>query len=75
MTPAMLQCPGAKAATCLAPEQVSALRRGSGATHSLGSSELYFNWAWDAGIGDPGWRSWKLGTSTTCHVRTRGFAH
>jgi feruloyl esterase len=63
--PGVLQCPGAKAATCLAPEQVGALRKGFGGPRNSLGEQLYFNWVWDAGVGDPGWRSWKLGTSTT----------
>ncbi len=59
--PSTLQCPGPKDATCLSTEQVTALKRVfRGARNSLGR-RLYSDWPWDAGIGTPGWRVWKIG--------------
>jgi feruloyl esterase len=61
LDPAELQCPGAKDATCLSPEQVAALQKVfRGARNSRGRV-LYSDWPYDAGIGDGGWRVWKLG--------------
>ena len=63
--PAVLQCSGTKDASCLSPEQVGALRKGFGGPRDSSGRELYFPWQFDAGISAGGWRSWKLGTSTT----------
>jgi hypothetical protein len=63
--PGVLQCTGAKTPSCLAPEQVTALRTGFGGPRNSAGQPLYFDWAWDPGIANGGWRSWKLGSSTT----------
>jgi feruloyl esterase len=63
--PSVLECAGAKDATCLSPEQVSALKMGFGGPYNSAGEALYFSWPWDAGISASGWRSWKLGTSAT----------
>jgi len=56
-----LTCRGEKNAACLSATQIAALEKVfAGAKNSKGQS-LYSNWAWDAGIGTPGWRIWKLG--------------
>jgi hypothetical protein len=63
--PAVLQCAGAKDATCLSTEQVGALRKGFGGPRDSAGKPLYFPWQFDAGISAAGWRAWKLGTSAT----------
>jgi len=58
---AALTCKGSKDANCLTASQISALEKVyDGARNSKGEA-LYSDWAWDAGIGNPGWRVWKLG--------------
>lgn len=61
--PTVLQCAGAKDASCLTAEQVGALKKGFGGPVDSAGRALYFPWAFDAGISAPGWRSWKLGSS------------
>jgi feruloyl esterase len=61
----VLECAGAKDATCLSSEQVNALKMGFGGPYNSAGEALYFIWPWDAGISASGWRSWKLGTSPT----------
>jgi hypothetical protein len=63
--PSVLECAGAKDATCLSTEQVSALKTGFGGPYNSAGEALYISWPWDAGISASGWRMWKLGTSTT----------
>jgi feruloyl esterase len=63
--PSVLECAGAKDATCLSSEQVNALEKGFGGPYNSAGEALYINWPWDAGISASGWRMWKLGTSTT----------
>jgi len=59
--PSVLECPAAKEPTCLVPEQVAALQDVfDGARNSRGRP-LYSDWPYDAGIGTPGWRVWKIG--------------
>lgn len=58
-----LRCSADKTASCLSAAQIAALARlMRGAQDSKGKS-LYAAWAWDAGIGSPGWRMWKLGNA------------
>ena len=71
--PSALQCAGEKDATCLSPEQVSALRKAFGGPYNSAGQALYVDWPWDAGINAEGWRQWKLGTSTTETPNARFF--
>ena len=48
---------------CLSPAQAQALGdMMAGPRNSRGA--LYFGWPWDAGLADPSWRAWTLGTAT-----------
>jgi len=61
--PAVLQCKGQKAESCLSDAQVGALHAVfAGPKDSKGKS-LYSDWPYDAGIADTGWRIWILGTA------------
>jgi feruloyl esterase len=71
--PAVLQCAGAKDATCLSPDQVNALNKGFGGPVNSAGQPLYINWPWDVGIGASGWRQWKLGTSLTATPNSAFF--
>jgi len=64
-SPAELTCKGAKAANCLSSAQVNALEKSFRGAHDSKGNPLYSSWPYDAGIGDMGWRMWKLGTSET----------
>src|SRR5580765_4769669 len=61
--PRMLQCVGAKDASCLSSDQVAALQRAFGGPRTSAGRALYVGQAWDPGIASPGWRQWKLGSS------------
>ena len=61
--PQVLQCSGEKQASCLSAEQVNALRLVFGGPKTSAGQPLYSNWPFDAGVGDDGWRAWKLGFS------------
>jgi poly(3-hydroxybutyrate) depolymerase len=56
-----LTCKGAKDATCLTASQITALEKVFGGAKNSKGEALYSDWAWDAGISNPGWRIWKLG--------------
>jgi hypothetical protein len=56
-----LTCKGAKDATCLITAQITALEKVFGGAKNSKGEALYSDWAWDAGISNPGWRIWKLG--------------
>ncbi|MBN9318236.1 MAG: tannase/feruloyl esterase family alpha/beta hydrolase, partial [Caulobacterales bacterium] len=64
-----ITCAGAKAADCLAPAQVAALRKIFDGAKGPDGRLLYADWPWDAGIAyrnpqgavSGGWRMWKLG--------------
>ena len=61
--PSVLQCKSAQASDCLAADKIAALQKiFSGAKDSSGKA-LYSSWPYDAGLGAPGWRVWKLGSS------------
>jgi hypothetical protein len=63
--PAVLQCTGAKTASCLSASQVTALKSAFAGPRNSAGAPLYTSWPWDPGIADPGWRAWTLGSSTT----------
>jgi feruloyl esterase len=59
-----LTCKGAngtKEAGCLTPAQIAALEKVYAGPKNSKGEALYADWAWDAGIGNAGWRIWKLG--------------
>ncbi len=63
--PAELACAGAKTDSCLSREQVQAVKKSFGGARDSKGNPLYSSWPYDAGIGEMGWRMWKLGTSQT----------
>jgi feruloyl esterase len=63
--PAVLQCTGGKAASCLSTAQVTALQRVFAGPRNSAGVALYAGQPADPGIAAPGWRAWTLGTSTT----------
>jgi feruloyl esterase len=63
--PAVLQCTGAKADSCLSTAQVGALKEVFGGPKNSAGQALYVTQPWDAGIRNAGWRAWTLGSSTT----------
>lgn len=71
--PAVLQCAGAKTASCLSAEQVGALKKALAGPRNTAGQALYHPWPWDAGIGHPAndWAAWKIGTSTTAVPNSR----
>jgi feruloyl esterase len=56
-----LTCKGAKDVSCLTASQITALEKVYGGAKNSKGESLYSDWAWDAGIGNGGWRSWKIG--------------
>lgn len=63
--PTVLVCSGAKNDSCLSRPQVDALHKIFGGAVDSKGNRLYSGWPYDGGIGAPGWRVWKLGTSRT----------
>ena len=64
-SPKPLTCAGQKTDSCLTADQVTALEAVFGGPRTSKGVPLYSSWAYDAGVGDPGWRAWKLGDSPT----------
>ena len=71
--PAVLQCKGAKEASCLSAAQVGAVKKVFEGVRDSTGRPLYFSWPYDAGVGHPrnDWRAWKLGTSATAAHNSR----
>lgn len=63
--PVVLQCSGAKSATCLSTEQVTALQKVFTGPKNSAGELLYVGQVTDPGIDQPGWAAWTLGSSTT----------
>ncbi len=63
--PGVLQCPAGAHQDCLSSAKIAALRAVFDGAHDSAGHALYSPWPYDAGIGTPGWRFWKLGTSRT----------
>ncbi len=57
---AELQCSGDKTAQCLSANQVKALARAFQGPRNSKGEQLYSEWSFDAGMGAPNWRFWKL---------------
>ena len=55
-----LKCTGAKTATCLSANQVTALGRAFGGPRDSKGRQLYSDWPYDGGMGAANWRFWKL---------------
>lgn len=60
--PAVLQCAGAKDATCLSAPQVTALQKLFDGPRNAANVKLYAGQVADPAIDQPGWRAWTLGT-------------
>ena len=54
-------CADKKEQGCLSREQVDALVRSYDGPRNSKNELLYAQWPWDLGVGDMGWRMWKLG--------------
>lgn len=54
-------CADKKEATCLSGDQLTTLVRSYGGPRDSKGEPLYADWPWDLGVGDMGWRMWKLG--------------
>lgn len=63
--PAVLQCTGAKNATCLSAQQVTSLKTAYAGARDAAGNLVYSDWGFDTGVGAPGWTVWKLGSSPT----------
>ncbi len=63
--PAVLQCAGAKDATCLSAAQVDGLKKLFDGPRNSAHVKLYAGQVMDPAIDQPGWRAWTLGSSTT----------
>lgn len=61
---AELQCPGAKADTCLSAQQVAAFTKVMSGPRNSAGVLLYPPAPWDTGIGEPEWRTDQIGTAT-----------
>ncbi len=59
-----LQCPGAKADTCLSAPQVVAFNKVMTGPRNSAGTLLYPPAPWDTGIGEPAWRSDQIGSAT-----------
>lgn len=70
-----LQCPGAKADTCLSAPQVAAFNKVMTGPRNSAGTLLYPPAPWDTGIGEPAWRTDQIGTSTTAVPNSSKFTN
>ncbi len=68
--PKALQCTGAKDASCLSTQQVTALQQIFGGAKTSSGKRIYADWPWDPGIAAPGWRVWKMGVPNPNRANT-----
>jgi len=61
--PSVLKCRAGHSQECLKASKVSALQAVFAGAHDAAGRALSPSWPYDAGIGEAGWRAWKLGTS------------
>lgn len=69
--PVVLQCAGAKDASCLSAGQVTALQKIYAGPSNTAGTSLYAGQVTDPGLDQSGWTSWTLGTSTTATPDSR----
>ncbi|WP_024871941.1 tannase/feruloyl esterase family alpha/beta hydrolase [Tolumonas lignilytica] len=62
--PVVLQCQSDQTANCLSAEKIKALKLVFGGAKDSAGNALYSGWPYDSGVNAPGWRMWKLGSST-----------
>jgi feruloyl esterase len=55
------QCNAQGAGACLEGAQVDALMKIMDGPRDATGNALYSSWAWDSGVGAPGWQAWKTG--------------
>ena len=55
------QCSAQRKNDCLDKAQIDALVKIMDGPHDAAGKALYANWAWDGGVGSPGWQVWKTG--------------
>lgn len=69
--PAVLQCAGAKDASCLSTAQVDGLKKLFDGPRNTAGEKLYAGQVMDPAIDQPGWRAWTLGSSTSATPDSR----
>jgi feruloyl esterase len=62
---AKLTCRAGHGGDCLSGAKVRVLDAVFKGAHDSHGHALYSSWPYDSGIGDPGWRAWKIGSSPT----------
>jgi len=65
--PKVLTCKKGQSSGCLAPHKITALKAVFNGPRDSSGHALYASLPYDAGIGTPGWRMWKLGNSPTAN--------
>jgi hypothetical protein len=63
--PKVLTCKAGEKASCLSPAKVSAIKAIFGGARDSKGRPIYAGWPYDAGVGDMGWRIWKMGSAPT----------
>ena len=63
--PKVLACKAGAKTGCLTAAKISAIKAIFGGAHDSRGRPLYAGWPYDAGVGDMGWRIWKMGSSAT----------
>ncbi|HEY5409540.1 MAG TPA: tannase/feruloyl esterase family alpha/beta hydrolase [Caulobacteraceae bacterium] len=64
-SPRVLTCKAGATNGCLSPAKVSTIERIFGGAHDSKGRPIYASWPYDAGVGDMGWRIWKMGSAPT----------
>jgi feruloyl esterase len=68
--PAVLTCKGAKSASCLTSQQITALKEVMEGPRDSHGHALYSSFPYDAGIGDPAFRRMHFGTSESAQTNS-----
>lgn len=68
--PAVLRCKGAKSASCLTTQQITALKQVMEGPRDSRGRALYASFPYDAGIADPAFRRMHFGTSDSAQTNS-----
>lgn len=61
--PKVLTCKAGATTGCLSPAKVSTIEKIFAGAHDSKGRRIYASWPYDAGVGDMGWRIWKMGSA------------
>jgi len=64
-SPRVLNCKAGATTGCMSPAKIATIERIFAGAHDSKGRPIYASWPYDTGVGDMGWRIWKMGSAPT----------